>query len=382
MKKGVKKVGWVDPWIRENEILELPDIEDGEMCDVVDFSNNYVGRGYVNRNSFITIRLLTHSPEKIDKEFLKKRIRKAFETRRKSFQGAFRLIHSEADNLPGLTADYFDGYLVVQVNTLGIERIKEDLFDALEEVTEARGIFEKSDTPARKREGLKDSIGWVRGKGGEFIPFEMEDVAYFSDLKGQKTGFFLDQRFNARAVRNFSTGSVLDVFCYTGNFTLNAFKGGAEEVISVDSSSRAKTVYEKHLALNNVRSGYEFIVGNAFDELRRFEKSGRKFDTVILDPPAFAKSRKHLSSALRGYKEINLRAMKLLKDGGYLATASCSAALSRETFLKVIEGAARDAHKMLKCVYFGIQSYDHPTVIGIKESEYLKFFVFEVEAIS
>ena len=381
LKKGVKKVGWINPWIYRNEILEMSSHEDGEICDVFDFSNNYVGRGYVNEKSLITVRLLSHSPKKIDKDFFAKRIRKALE-RRKDFDGAFRVVHSEADGMPGVVADLFDKRLIVQFNTLGMERRKGEVLDAFEEVMDLEGIFEKSEGRARKKEGLEDSIGWIKGSGEELIPFHVDGIDYFSDTLGQKTGFFLDQRFNAKAVREFSKDKkVLDVFSYTGNFSINAIKGGANQVISIDRSPRAKAVYEEILKVNNVKSGYEFIVGNAFDELRNFERKGELFDLIILDPPAFAKSKKELPSALRGYKEINLRAMKILKNGGYLATASCSAALDRETFLKIVKEAASNAHKVLRVVHFGFQSYDHPVIVGMKESEYLKFFIFEVEAI-
>lgn len=380
LKKGVKKVGWINPWIYKNEIFEISSHKNGEICDVFDFSNNYVGRGYVNDKSVIAVRLLSHSPKKIDKDFFVEKISKALENRNE-FDGAFRLIHSEADGMPGVVADLFGKNLVVQFNTLGMERKKEEILDAFEELLNVDGIFEKSEGRARKREGLSDSIGWIRGKGEELIPFRYDGIAYFCDTLGQKTGFFLDQRFNAKAIRNFSKGRVLDVFSYTGNFSINAIKGGADYVLSIDRSSRAKYVYEKILDANNVKSGYGFLVGNGFDELRKLEKKGEIFDLIILDPPAFAKRKNELSSALRGYKEINLRAMKILKNGGYLATSSCSAAVDRNTFLKVVESAASDAHKKLQVVHFGFQSYDHPVIVGIKESEYLKFFIFKVEAI-
>jgi len=381
LKKGIKKVGWVNPWIYRNEILDIPPHEEGEICDVFDFSNNYVGRGYLNERSFITVRLLSHSPEKIDRTFFTKKIVKALKKREK-FKGAFRLVHSEADGMPGVVADLFGKHLVVQFNTLGMEKMKDKILNSFEEVLDLDGIFEKSEGRARKREGLEKSVGWIRGEGKELIPFQFDGVEYFSDTLGQKTGFFLDQRFNAKALRNFAHGIVLDAFSYTGNFSINAFKGGADKVISIDRSQRAGKVYEEILKANNVKSGYEIVIGNAFDELRKFEREGRSFDLIILDPPAFAKSRKELSAALRGYKEINLRAMKILKNGGFLATASCSAALDRESFLNVVKEAAFDVHKELRIVYFGIQSYDHPVLIGMKESEYLKFFIFEVEAIS
>ncbi len=376
-------MGWTSPWIYKNEILEIPPHEEGDICDVFDFSNNYVGRGYINERSFISVRLLSHSPEKIDREFFSRRIEEALK-RRDKFSGAFRVIHSEADGMPGVVADLFGNHLVIQFNTLGMERRKEEILDAFEETIKLEGIFEKSEGRARKREGLEDSIGWIRGKGEELIPFHIDDTSYFSDTKGQKTGFFLDQRFNAKAIRNFARGDVLDAFCYTGNFSVNVLMSEADRVISIDRSERAKEVYEKILGANGIGNGenrYEFLVGNVFDELRTFEKRGQLFDLIILDPPAFAKSKKELSSALRGYKEINLRAMKILKNGGYLATASCSAALDRKTFLNVVKDAAFDAHKALRIVHFGFQSYDHPVLIGMKESEYLKFFVFEVEAI-
>ena len=334
----------------------------------------------MNKRSFITVRLLSHSPVKIDQDFFRKRIISALKKRR-IFEGGFRLVHSEADGLPGLVADVYGEYLVIQFNTLGMEKMKSFVLNAVDEILKPKGIFEKSEGRARIREGLKESRGWVKGKGEELIPFIIDDVKYFSDTKGQKTGFFLDQRSNAQELRKFSKGDVLDAFCYSGAFSVNALKGGATHVIALDRSERAIEIAQKTLNENGFLGKYELKVDNAFDALKSFERKGQVFDMVILDPPGFAKGKKEVKSALRGYKEINLRAMKILKNGGYLATASCSAALSRELFLKMIEDAAKDAHRRLRVAYFGVQSYDHPILIGMKESEYLKFFIFEVEAI-
>lgn len=376
----MKKVGWIQPWIRENEIQDVADYREGGVCDVFDSSKNYVGRGYINRRSWITVRLLSRSPVKIDRDFFAERIAKALDSR-KGFGTAFRMIHSEADDLSGLVVDRYGDHLVAQFNTLGMEILKNEILDALEEVVCPSGIFEKSESGARKREGLESSVGWLRGNGEELIPFEMDGVKYFSDTLGQKTGFFLDQRLNLLASRNFAKGEMLDAFSYTGAFSVNALKAGAERIIVNDYSSRAVGIAAKTIDANGFGERYETKNENAFDLLRKYSDENRSFDTIVLDPPGFAKGRKDVDSALRGYKEINLRAMKLLKDGGHLVSASCSGAVKREIFLKTIKDAASDAHKKVTVEHFGVQSYDHPVVVGMDESDYLKFFIFRVEAI-
>ncbi len=376
----MKKVGWIQPWVRENEIQNVTDYREGGICDVFDYSKNYVGRGYINKRSWITVRLLSRSPVKIDMDFFIERVKKAIDSR-KEFGSSFRVIHSEADDLSGLVVDRYGDRLVVQFNTLGMELMKEEVLDALEETFHPAGIFEKSESKPREREGLGSSVGWVRGNGEELIPFELDGVKYFSDTLGQKTGFFLDQRFNLLASRKFSKGEVFDAFSYTGAFSVNALKAGADRVIVNDYSARAVEVAKKTLDENGLNGRYEAQTSNAFDLLRRYNDENRFFDTVILDPPGFAKGRKDVESALRGYKEINLRAMKILKDGGRLVSASCSASVGRDLFLKVVKEAASDAHKKVTIEHFGVQSYDHPIVVGIDESDYLKFFIFRVEAV-
>ncbi|SHH38667.1 class I SAM-dependent rRNA methyltransferase [Thermosipho atlanticus] len=380
LKKNIKnRIKNGHPWIYYNEIEKIDgEIENGSIVEVFNHENYFIGKGYINFNSKIRIRLLTRKNEKIDKNFLKKRIVQALR-RRNTKEESFRVIFSEADNLPGLIVDKFGNYLVIEINTLGIEKIKNFIIDVLIEIFNPVGIFEKSDSTSRKKEGLTTFTGWIYGNGPELIPYTINGIILFADTKGQKTGAFLDQRFNALSLRNYTNNkSCLDCFCYTGNFGLHMLKFGAKHVTFVDYSKRAIEVAELALKKNDFQN-YELIVGNAFDILKSFYNSSKFFDVISIDPPSFAKSASTKQSALKGYKEINLRAMKILKERGILATSSCTQVISEQEFINTIFSAAIDTGKISRILHKGGQPYDHPQVLNILETQYLKFLLLEIE---
>ncbi|MBO8160002.1 MAG: class I SAM-dependent rRNA methyltransferase [Thermosipho sp. (in: Bacteria)] len=380
LKKDLKnRIKNGHPWIYDNEIEKVEgEIENGNIVDVFNHEKHFIGKGYINFNSKIRIRLLTRKNEKIDKDFFKKRIIQALK-RRNKFENSFRVIFSEADNLPGIIVDKFDEFLVIEVNTLGIEKFKNYIVDILVELFEPKGIFEKSDSSSRKKEGLNIFKAWIYKNGPELIPFKVNDIKFFADTLGQKTGAFLDQRFNALSLKNYVEHKVcLDCFSYTGNFGLHMLKFGAKHVTFIDYSERAINVAELILKENGFKN-YELIVGNAFDFLKTFDKTSTYFDIVSIDPPSFAKSASNKKSAIRGYKEINLRAMKILKENGILATSSCTQVISENEFSSTVLSAANDSNKLARILYKGGQPYDHPYVLNIFETQYLKFFLLEIE---
>lgn len=383
LKKGEhKRIVQGNPWIYENEILKVEgDFSAGDIVDVYDFSRSFIGRGYINPNSKIRVRILTRKEEEINREFLKERILRAWEYRKKlGYTDSCRLVFAEADFLPGLIIDKFNDIFVIQTLALGIDRFKDLIVDVLEEVFQPRGIYERNDVPVRELEGLSQVKGFLKGNFDTKVVIEENGLKVIVDVEnGQKTGYFLDQRENRASLNGIVNGAeVLDVFCYTGGFSLHALKYGAERVVAVDSSSYALDLAKENVKLNGYENKVEFIEENAFDLLRRFHKEGRSFDVVILDPPAFAKSQKNLDSALRGYKEINLRAMKIIRDGGFLVTCSCSQHVTRELFERVIEEASYDANRILRLVEFRYQAKDHPILTSYPESLYLKCGIYQV----
>ncbi len=371
------------PWIYENEIDKVEgDFQDGDIVDVFSHSRDFVGRGYINSKSKIRVRLLTRRNEKIDREFFLRRIREIVEWKSRLVKDtqAFRVVFSESDGLPGLVVDKYADYLVIQIGALGMERLKPLVLDALVEIFDPKGIFEKSDYPAREREGLEKVREWIYGKGPELIPFEMNGFKFFADTLGQKTGFFLDQRENAKLLKDVADGrTVLDVFSYTGTFSVHSLAYGAKRTVLVDYSERALEVAKLTLDENGFSGRYELVSENAFDFLISLYRSGqRDFDMIILDPPAFAKSFEDRRSAYRGYKEINLRSMKLLPDGGILVTSSCTRVVSEQDFMVVLYDAASDSRTRLQLVKKGGQPSDHAPTLNIFETFYLKFMVFRV----
>ncbi len=373
------------PWIYENEIEKVEgEYESGDIVDVFYHSMDFLGKGYINNNSRIRVRLLTRKNIKIDKEFFVEKLKKILSIKSKLVKDTegFRVVFSEADGLPGFVVDKFGEYLVIQIGSLGMEKLKPFLIDALVEVLSPKGIFEKSDYAAREREGLEKFRGWIYKNGPELIEFRMNGLVFYADTLGQKTGFFLDQRENVRLIKDFVGGKeVLDVFSYTGSFAAHSLKYGARHVILVDYSKRALDVANMILKKNGFDGKYELINANAFDFLRKLYKEGEKlFEVIILDPPAFAKSFEDRRRAYRGYKEINLRAMKLLKEGGTLVTASCSRVVTEQDFLIVLYDAASDAKKKIQILKRGNQPPDHAPTLNIFESFYLKFFIFNVDS--
>ena len=376
------------PWIYDNEVASiLGSFENGDMVVVHDFDGYPLGRGFINTNSKIRIRMMTRrSEQEIDEGFLRKRVRDAWEYRKKTVDtGSCRVIFGEADFLPGLVVDKFSDILVVQSLALGIDRLKGKILELLKEEMAQdgvviRGVYERSDAKVRRQEGME----LVKGFLGEPFDTKVEicenGVKYLVDVEdGQKTGFFLDQKYNRLAIQKLCKGAkVLDCFTHTGSFALNAGIAGAKSVLGVDASQLAVEQARENAALNGLSETVKFVCEDVFELLPRLEEEGEKFDVVILDPPAFTKSRNSVKNAVKGYREINLRAMKLVKDGGFLATCSCSHFMSYEMFTQTIGQAAKNVHKRLRQVEYRTQAADHPILWAAEESYYLKFYIFQV----
>ncbi|ABR31722.1 SAM-dependent methyltransferase [Thermosipho melanesiensis] len=382
LKKNIKnRIRNGHPWIYENEIESYEEnIKNGNIVDIFNHENFFIGKGYINFNSKIRIRILTRKNESIEKDFFKKRFISALK-RRNTKENSFRVIFSEADNLPGLIVDKFDNYIVLEINTLGMERFKSLIIDTIVELFNPKGIFEKSNNSSREKEGLEKFSGWVYKNGPELIPFNLNGLKFFADTKGQKTGSFLDQRINAKSLKNFSKNKVcLDAFCYTGNFGMHMLLYGAKHVTFLDYSQRAIDIVNL-IAKENGFKNYETIVGNAFDILKNFDKSSKYFDIVSIDPPSFAKKATNKQSAFKGYKEINLRAMRITKDNGLIATSSCTQVISEEEFEHILFSAGVDSGKLIRVIHRGDQPFDHPYVLNILETKYLKFRLLQIENI-
>ncbi|MDN5330819.1 MAG: rRNA (cytosine1962-C5)-methyltransferase [Tepidanaerobacteraceae bacterium] len=378
-----KRIEKGHPWVFKTEIEKIEgNYSPGDLVEVYDFKGKFLGRGYINPLSQITVRILTRNKdEEIDRNFFKKRIEDAFEYRQKlGFKGSFRLVYGEADFLPALIVDKFEDVFVIQTLALGMERFKDVIVDILREMFQPRGIYERNDVPVRELEGLPLTKGCLYGNVPEKILIEENGLKLYVDvINGQKTGYFFDQKENRLAIGPFVKGAeVLECFCYTGSFALSAARFGAKKVIAFDSSSEAVELARENAALNGFEGIIEFHEGNAFDVLRHFYKSGKKFDVVILDPPAFAKNKQALEGAIRGYKEINLRGLKILKPGGFLITSSCSHHVDEDLFWEIIESAAWDAHVTLRVIETRTQAKDHPILAASNETRYLKFFMLQV----
>ena len=375
-------------WIFDNEIASiLGSFEDGDIVAVHDFDGYGLGKGFINRNSKIRVRMMTRNRhQEIDEAFLKMRVQEAWDYRKKvSDTGSCRVIFGEADFLPGLVVDKFSDVLVVQSLALGIDRLKDQIVELLKEVLAAdgikiRGVYERSDAKVRRQEGMELYKGFIGEPFDTNVEIEENGVRYMVDVKdGQKTGFFLDQKYNRKAIQHLcKDAKVLDCFTHTGSFALNAGYGGAKEVTGVDASELAVEQATLNSKLNGMEDRVKFICRDVFELLPELEEKGEKFDVVILDPPAFTKSRKSVKNAVKGYREINLRAMKLVRDGGFLATCSCSHFMTYELFTQTIHQAARNVHKRLRQVEYRTQAPDHPILWAAEESYYLKFYVFQV----
>ena len=375
-------------WIFDNEIASiLGSFEDGDIVAVHDFDGYGLGKGFINRNSKIRVRMMTRNRhQEIDEAFLKMRVQEAWDYRKKvSDTGSCRVIFGEADFLPGLVVDKFSDVLVVQSLALGIDRLKDQIVELLKEVLAAdgikiRGVYERSDAKVRRQEGMELYKGFIGEPFDTNVEIEENGVRYMVDVKdGQKTGFFLDQKYNRKAIQHLcKNAKVLDCFTHTGSFALNAGYGGAKEVTGVDASELAVEQAILNSKLNGMEDRVKFICRDVFELLPELEEKGEKFDVVILDPPAFTKSRNSVKNAVKGYREINLRAMKLVRDGGFLATCSCSHFMTYELFTQTIHQAARNVHKRLRQVEYRTQAPGHPILWAAEESYYLKFYVFQV----
>ncbi|HIZ66720.1 MAG TPA: class I SAM-dependent rRNA methyltransferase [Candidatus Blautia pullicola] len=376
------------PWIYDNEVASiLGSFENGDIVLVHDFDGYPLGQGFINQNSKIRIRMMSRRTDvEINREFLKKRVKDAWEYRKKTVDtGSCRIIFGEADFLPGFVADKFSDVLVIQSLALGIDRWKEVLVELLKETLAEdgiliRGVYERSDAKVRSQEGMERVKGFMGEPFEPLVEIEENGVRYQVDVKdGQKTGFFLDQKYNRLAIQKLCKDArVLDCFTHTGSFALNAGIAGANSVLGVDASELAVSQAEENARLNGLEDRVKFLCRDVFELLPELERKGEKFDVVILDPPAFTKSRNSIKNAVKGYREINLRAMKLVKDGGFLATCSCSHFMDYALFTQTIHQAARNVHKRLRQVEYRTQAADHPILWAAEESYYLKFYIFQV----
>lgn len=392
LKKGegrlLKKGGL---WIYDNEIAEQ-DLkgENGSIVDVLDFDGYFLGNGFINTNSKIRVRMLTRRTRigediSLD-DLIMDRVRTAWEYRKTVCDtSSCRLIFGEADFLPGIVIDKFEDVLVVESLALGIDRLKDKILGAVKKLLAdddimIRGIFERSDSKVRLEEGLERYKGFIGEEFDTKVLISENGVKYYVDVcDGQKTGFFLDQKYNRRAVSGICKGKeVLDCFTHTGSFALNAAKGGASHVTAVDISELGISQARENAELNGFSAKMDFVTRDVFEYLPELAAEGKKFDVIILDPPAFTKSRDSVKNASKGYKEINLRAMKLLKDGGYLATCSCSHFMTQELFFEAVRSAAKDAHKRIRQVEYRTQGPDHPVLWNSDTSFYLKFYILQV----
>ncbi|MDO4268521.1 MAG: class I SAM-dependent rRNA methyltransferase [Eubacteriales bacterium] len=377
-------------WIYDNEIDRIQgEYENGDMVSVEDFDGYPMGQGFINTRSKITVRMMTRRKDAIvDEAFIEMRVRNAWEYRKSVVDtSSCRLIFGEADFLPGIVIDKFSDVLVVESLALGIDRWKPVILKVLKQVlaedgVHIRGVYERSDAKVRQQEGMERFKGFIGDPFDTKVEILENGVRYIVDVEdGQKTGFFLDQKYNRLAIQRLCPGKrVLDCFTHTGSFALNAGIAGASSVLGVDASELGVAQARENAALNGLSGRVEFICADVFDLLPQLEKKGETFDVVILDPPAFTKSRSSIKNAVKGYREINLRGMKLVKDGGFLATCSCSHFMDPELFLKTIREAAAGAHKRLRQVEYRTQAADHPILWtgGEQASYYLKFVIFQV----
>ena len=375
-------------WIFDNEIQSIMGtFENGDIVIVRDFDGYPMGKGFINEHSKIRIRLMTKDVHtNIDEAFLEKRVRDAWEYRKKTVDtSSCRVIFGEADFFPGLVIDKFSEVLVVESLALGIDRFKLQIIELLKKVLledgiVIKGVYERSDAKVRLNEGMERVKGFIGEPFDTDVEIVENGVRYIVDVKdGQKTGFFLDQKYNRLAIQKLCKDArVLDCFTHTGSFALNAGIAGAKEVIGVDASQLGVDQATENAKLNGLSDSVKFICRDVFELLPELEEKGEKFDLVILDPPAFTKSRNSIKNAIKGYREINLRAMKLVKDGGFLATCSCSHFMSYELFTETIGQAAKNVRKRLRQVEFRTQAPDHPILWAADESYYLKFYIFQV----
>ena len=382
-KKIANRVASGHPWIFANEVDKVEGApEPGAIVDVFYGDGKFCGKGYFNQQSQIMVRLLTRDKNtEINEGFFLHKIQQCWNYRQKlGYTENCRLVFGEADGLPQLIIDKFNDYFVLQTLALGIDLWKPALVKALETVFKPKGIFERNDVPVRELEGLPQQKGFLSAPFDTKIIINENGLKFHVDLEnGQKTGYFLDQQDNRRAIQNIVKGAdVLGAFTYTGTFEIHAGFYGAKSVLGLDISENAVAQANRNAELNGLQDVVKFEAANAFDVLKQWGKEGKKWDVVMLDPPAFTKSRANIQKAITGYKEINLRGMKLVKPGGFLVTSSCTNLVQAKLFLEIIEMAAKDARRPIRQVNFQAQSADHPIVWGMENTHYLKFLIVEV----
>ena len=375
-------------WVFNNEIETITGrFHNGDLVIVHDFDGYPMGKGYINQNSKIRVRLLTrHVNQEIDESFFQMRLQNAWNYRKDTVDtSSCRLVFGEADFLPGIVIDKYEDVLVMECLTLGMERYKEQLANLMKQILQKdgiqiRGVYERSDAKEREKEGLSRVKGFIGAEFDTNVEITENGVRYMVDVvNGQKTGFFLDQKYNRLAIQKLCKGKrVLDCFTHMGTFALNAGIAGASEVTGLDISEFAVEQATENAKRNSLSDTVTFRAANVLDELPKLAAAGEKYDVVILDPPAFTKSRQATKNAIKGYREINMKGLKLVKDGGYLATCSCSHFMTQELLAKTIREAARATHKRLRQVEFRTQAADHPILWAAEESYYLKFFIFQV----
>ena len=382
-KKISQRVANGHPWIFANEVNKVEgEPAPGDIVEVYTADNKFVGKGYINAQSQILVRLLTRNKnEIIDESFFFLRIQSAWNYRQKiGYSENCRLIFGEADFMPALIIDKFNDYFVIQTLSYGMEVWKDAIVKALHAIFSPKGIYERNDVPVRELEGLKQQKGFLSEPFDTNIIINENGLKFYVDIEnGQKTGYFLDQQDNRRTIQQISKNAdVLGAFTYTGTFEIHAAHYGAKSVLGLDISEKAVAQANRNAELNGVEKVCTFQAVNAFDVLKQWGKDGRQYDMVMLDPPAFTKSREQIPKALSGYKEINLRGMKLVKPGGFLVTSSCTNLVQPEMFLQTIHAAAKDAKRVLRQVTFQAQASDHPIIWGIENTNYLKFLIVQV----
>ncbi|WP_456276160.1 class I SAM-dependent rRNA methyltransferase [Bacillus sp. AK128] len=384
-RKRKKRIEQGHPWVYQSEVNRIEgEYEPGDIVDVYNHQMHFLGKGYINPRSQMIVRILTYKEEEINEAFFINKIQKAWELRKLLIPNvdSCRAIYGEADFLPGLVVDKYEDTLVVQIMALGMEVRKEWILKGLLETFKPKAIYLRNDVYVRELEGLEQEKGFWYGDGPTEVVIEENNVKYLVDIKdGQKTGFFFDQRENRSAIKPFITSdtTLLDCFTHTGSFMLNGCSYGAKHVTAVDISEHAIETAKKNAELNGYKN-VDYVVANAFDYLREAVNEGKQWDVVIVDPPAFAKSAHAVRKALGGYKDINLNGLKLVKEGGYFITASCSFHVRSDQFKEMLQDAAADARKVLRELHWSGAGYDHPKLLAAEEGSYLKFGIYEVHS--
>lgn len=379
-KNEEKRIVAGHPWVFANEVARIEGKDkNGSLATVYDFNGRYIGKGYINHLSKILVRIFIRDDSMPDYEYYKTAISKANDYRLKlGFKNSYRVVFGESDNLPALIVDKYDNILSVQFLSLGIDKNKDLIIRALVEIFNPKGIYERSDVAVREKEGLPFFKGKIYGEFNTKIVIEENGLKMIVDVEnGQKTGYFLDQKENRFALRKYASGDVLDCFCNVGGFALNAAAAGAKNVIALDISQSALDSVAENAKLNGLPNVHT-LQGDVFEVLRQFKKEGKTFDTIVLDPPAFCKSASEVKNAYKGYKDINILGMKLVKDGGFLISSSCSHYMTFPLFQNMLTDAAKESGRKARIVEIRTQASDHPSMLSTDESLYLKFFVLQI----